>query len=751
MVELFTLGTVDLRRDSDVISTVLSQPKRIALLAYVASAQPRGFHSRDRLLALFWPEADAEKARNSLRQALHQLRRSLGDDAIMGRGDREIAVDPTLVHCDAADFDDAIAAKRWEDALALYRGDFLAGLYVQDAPDAERWVDDERLRRRRDAVSAAWHLADTALAAHELTAAGDWARRAVSLEPSDEAGVRRLVDLLERAGDPAGALSAYESFAERLEKDFEIRPSPETRKLVAALRARSRAATGEWSAVGRAEGARSRPERTEARAPVATRRIARLAGATILVLLAVSYGVHSRAPQVDVSPSIAVLPFVNMTGDSTKDYFSDGMTEELLNLLAAHPELRVAARTSSFAFKGRGVSADSIGRVLRVRHLVEGSVRQSGDRIRITAQLIDASTGYHVWSQTFDAELRDVFAVQDSISRRIVETLRVQLASGRAVRHAPSDPEAHVAVLKGWRVFRQNTREAWLIAAADFQSAIQRDSLYGAAWAGLAYVRMWQSEFRQIPLDSGYSDASRFALRALALDSTLIEPHITLGRIAETRATDATSALAHYERAIALNPGDPRGYGRKSAVLVRLGRKDEGLAAAKRAAELDPASPAVYSDLAKVYNDLNRTFAAESALRSALALDPGHPILLGQLGINLSYQKRYAEALALVAEARRKAPREGLMIGQHAYVLAKLGRRAEAMALLDTAAAVGSDRIGLATTYAVLGEKERAIGLVEAAVRDHDPGVVAILDPDILAEIRGDARMKRLVAEVKRR
>ena len=161
MISLRTLGEVDVRKDGAPLPALLAQPKRLALLVYLAVARPRGVHSRDALLTLFWPGSDAERARNSLRQALHQLRRALGEETLPGRSEREIAVNPDLVRCDAVEFDDAIASGRWEDAIRLYGGDFLPGLSIQEAPEAERWVEAERARRRRDLADATVRLAET--------------------------------------------------------------------------------------------------------------------------------------------------------------------------------------------------------------------------------------------------------------------------------------------------------------------------------------------------------------------------------------------------------------------------------------------------------------------------------------------------------------------------------------------------------------------------------------------------------------
>lgn len=771
MISLQTLGGLDLRRDGTELRTVLSQPKRLAVLIYLATANPRGFHARDTLLSLFWPEADSERARNALRQTLHFLRRELGDGVLVGRGDREVGVDAEQLVCDAAAFDRAVETGDREQALGLYRGDFLPGYFVQDAPDAERWIESERTRRRRVAVETAWRLSEDQEKRGDLPAAARSARRAAALEPTDEPALRRLLGVLDRAGEPAAALEAYFDFAKRVKAEFGIAPSAETAQLVRSLKARARVERdvepGPMALID-TPGADLTPASVgEPLAPggalVEGRPASRWSVVAFAAALAVvaAGGYWLLAPRdrergsVRETPSIAVLPFVNMSGDSAYRYFSDGMSEELLNLLAQVPGLHVAARTSSFSFRDKNLPVDSIARVLRVRHVLEGSVRSAGDRVRITAQLIDARTGYHIWSGNFDRRLEDVFQVQDSIGRVIVETLRPRLASGAPAatlaRREPSDPRAHVAVLKGWRVFRQNTPDAWVAAVGHFEEALRRDSLYAPAYAGLANVKHWQASFRQLPPEPTYREAEALARRALALDSTVSEAYLVLGRIADVRDRDFSRAASHYAQAIELSPSDPRAYGRRAPLLVRLGRHEEALASAKRAVELDPASPAVYSDLAATYDALNRTKDQESAIRQALALDPGHPILLGNLSMNLAYQKRFAEAESALVEARKRTPKEANLLGRHAFLSARLGRTERARALLDTAVAAGLSKVNVALTWLELGDRERALDLLEQAVRDRDDNAVSILDPAMFPSLRDDPRYRKLVEEVKGR
>lgn len=215
---------------------MLSQPKRLALLVYLRVAAPGGFVARDRLLALFWPESDPERARNALRQSLHFLRRSLGEGAVPSRSDREVGVDAGAVACDAVAFREAIGAGRLEQAVELYRGEFLPGFFVEDAPEIERWIDDQRAELARLAHRAAWTLCERHEARGEMAAALIWARKALAMNPLDEAGARRLRGLLARTGDRPGALEVFQELERRLARELELEPSVETVRLANEIR-----------------------------------------------------------------------------------------------------------------------------------------------------------------------------------------------------------------------------------------------------------------------------------------------------------------------------------------------------------------------------------------------------------------------------------------------------------------------------------------------------------------------------------
>jgi DNA-binding SARP family transcriptional activator len=236
MIRLSLLGTLDLRGPGgDELRTVLAQPKRLALLAYLAAAHPAGFHSRDTLLNLLWPDLDQDHARAALRQALYVLRRALPSDVVVGCGDAVLGLDPSKLWCDARVFQKAIAAANDPQALELYQGELLEGFHLPKAPEFERWVDRERARLRADAAAAAGRLADTAEKNGDMARALHWTRLLFTLCPDDECVLRRMIGLLQQIGDRAAAIRLYEDFMRRLKADYDLEPSIQTRMLVASV------------------------------------------------------------------------------------------------------------------------------------------------------------------------------------------------------------------------------------------------------------------------------------------------------------------------------------------------------------------------------------------------------------------------------------------------------------------------------------------------------------------------------------
>ena len=453
--------------------------------------------------------------------------------------------------------------------------------------------------------------------------------------------------------------------------------------------------------------------------------------------------------------SIAVLPFVNMSSDPEQEYFSDGLTEELLNVLAQLPELRVASRTSAFAFKGQDVGIDSIGRALHVAHVVEGSVRASRSQMRITAQLIDARTGYHLWSASYDRHYRDIFAIQDEISRAIVAALRLRLsgdATGGGAQLAATetaDPEAHTLLLQGLAAQRLQTNAGLRRALELYRAAVARDRDYLQARARLAHALGNAAYAGLIPREAGYRQARLEAERVLAVDSANSLAHTVLGRIADWHDWNWSAAQAHYARALASNPNDANAHAQLAWLLMRLGQPERALAEARRALQLDPLAAATSSNLGAVYMYAGQFQQAITHCRNAVALAPDATGLLANLAFAYSFAGDHAAAIQTLERARTLEPRDGYVLSTLAYVYGRAGRPREAeraIAALEALPAV--QRTERATAHMGLGETDLVFEELEKAVAEREDFVADLgIDP-VYAPLRGDPRFQQLIAKI---
>ncbi len=450
--------------------------------------------------------------------------------------------------------------------------------------------------------------------------------------------------------------------------------------------------------------------------------------------------------------SIAVLPFLDLSPKHDQEYFSDGLADELLDALTRLPGLRVASRTSAFAFRGMSVSIDSIGRALRVGNVLEGSVRKEGDRVRITAQLISAGTGYHLWSETYDRELKDVFAVQDEISRAIVNALALKLSGGQAarlVKEGTSDPQAHDLALKGDYFAHQGNRAALARAVDLLGQAIRRDTTYARAWAELANAFSQQAYARYGPREALVAKAREAATRALALDSTQASAQFALGRLAWQQDWDPRAAEAHYRRAIELNPGLAVAHSQRGWVLMDMGRTAEALAEAKRATELDPVSAGMLNNLGGMYNYAGQAEQAVQAFRAAIALQPNSSVALANLAATLSVAGRHQEAIRTAEQARALDPQDQYTLAVLAYGYARAGRRADAeRALAALQSQPEPSPYLVATAYAGLGAAAKVFEFLERAVAQKDESALDLGVDPVFDPYRGDPRMRPLLDRI---
>ncbi len=313
-------------------------------------------------------------------------------------------------------------------------------------------------------------------------------------------------------------------------------------------------------------------------------------------------GVAPGSKTVIAEKSIAVLPFVNMSGDAENEYFSDGISEEILNVLAKVPDLSVAARTSSFQFKGEKRDVAEIANLLKVRMVLEGSVRKQADRVRVTAQLIDAATGFHLWSETYDRELKDVFAIQDEIARAIGTELKVRVLGkdeGDTAVSGTTNVAAHDHYLRGLALWRVRTEDELFAAIDAFELAIEADPDFAEAWGALAMTyAVLPGYSNRLTGDEAYLRGLDASQRALALDPMLAEPYMAMGSIASIERRPTGAAL--LRRAIELRPSSASAHQWLGTTLVELGDVNGGIASLERAAELDPRSLIVASNLASM-------------------------------------------------------------------------------------------------------------------------------------------------------
>lgn len=464
-------------------------------------------------------------------------------------------------------------------------------------------------------------------------------------------------------------------------------------------------------------------------------------------LLGGARGIAERRNSAASAPSIAVLPFVNMSGDKENEYFSDGITEELINALANIEGLRVASSTSVFALKGKNLDARQVGERLNVKTLLEGSVRREGHALRVTAQLINVSDDVHVWSKTYDRELKSIFALEGEIAQAIAQTLRHKLIGGRALKAPTSNIEAHDLYLKGRYFANKRNLEAFRKAADYFEKAIRLDPSYSLAHAGLADTLSLRIDYDEEATSELLPKAKAAALRSLELDPGLGEAHTSLGYVA-VHQWDWTTAEKEYRTAIELKPDYATAHQWYAEFLSQTGHLQEARAEIRRALESDPTSPIIMSvdaDIHVIERDFN---GAIEQNKKALELDPTFARSRLLLSQTYAFQEKYAEALAELDNVRQWAT-PGVQ-ATHAYILARAGRGKEAVAMLNELEQRSHreyvNPVDLARVHVALRDRNNAFALLAKACAASDSHLLwgLIMEP-LFDPLRSDPRFKILL------
>ena len=416
--------------------------------------------------------------------------------------------------------------------------------------------------------------------------------------------------------------------------------------------------------------------------------------------------------------SIAILPFTDMSEKKDQEYFGDGMAEEIINLLARVPELLVSARTSSFYFKGKQTKIPDIARELGVVHVLEGSIRRSGNRLRVTVQLVRAKSGYPVWSETYNRELRDVFELQDDIANAVAQALQIKLAGGELTRQkgGTQNLDAYQLYLRALSGYAQNTKSSMDAASEYLEQAINLDSSYGMAWSLLAAIANFKAAQGLLDVTEGFERARHFAERVLQLSPDNVGGHLVLVWVYQ-HDWDWAAAETEVRRALAIDPTSPDALGAAGWLSLAIGRLDEAEQQFLSARARDPLNTWLIFLLGRVYYGAGRFTDAEDMFRTLLTLAPGFMMARVNLGATLMADGKPEAALAIVQEDER----HGLLI--LSQVLLANGREAEADAALDAQIARYGDSgaYWAAATYANRHDADLAFRWLERAYKYKDP------------------------------
>jgi TolB-like protein/Tfp pilus assembly protein PilF len=447
--------------------------------------------------------------------------------------------------------------------------------------------------------------------------------------------------------------------------------------------------------------------------------------------------------------SIAVLPFVNMSADKDQEYFADGIAEELLNLLAQVPDLKVIARTSSFAFKGQNIEIAEIAKRLNVAHVLEGSVRKSGNKLRITAQLVRTADSTHLWSDRYDRPMDDIFAVQDEIASEIVQALQIKLAGGELNRRkgGTQNLEAYRLYLRAMSTYYDNTRSSLDASGEYLEQALKLDANFGKAWSLLAETVLLKTDSGWLEPRVGYDRARQRAQRAIEVSPELAHPHAMLQYVYRTLDWDWAKAEREGQLALAIDPEDPTALTYSASLYRTLGRWDEAERRNRAALIRDPINTYVIWDLATNYYSAGRFAEAEAMYRQLLELAPNFYWTRPYLGKTLLAQGKAEAALAIVQEETDEAARLKYLPA----VLLAAGRPAEADEALRAQIAHWADTgaYWVAQNYAYRGDHNHALEWLERAYQQKDPVLVEIVGEHLFKGLYDDPRFKAFLHKMK--
>ncbi|HEX6643255.1 MAG TPA: BTAD domain-containing putative transcriptional regulator [Gemmatimonadales bacterium] len=744
LIRLF--GTPSLERgDGTPVTGRAAQRHRIALLALLALTPGRRI-GREKAMALLWPEADGDRARKLLNVSVYELRSALGDELLVTAGDELRLGDGVRV--DVGEFEAAAGAGDHARAAEWHAGPFLDGFFLPDAAAFEEWSDRERQRLAGLHGRSLEALAEAAESAGDHAGAVERWRARAAHDPWDSRVALRLMRALEASGNRAAAIQHADAHARRLREELGA-DAGDVLAEAAALRTKV-AGTPSLSAPRPSPSAPLELPGIPVPARRSRRTLAAAAALALSLALAAWIALGRGAPP---ARSIVVLPFANLSGSGERDYFSDGLTDEIITGLATVPGLTVIGRTSAMRYASSVATIPEIARELGVAHVMHGTLRREGNRARVTAQLVEAARERVLWANTYDSELDDTLGVQERIARDVVRALELEFrgdSGAQIVRRGTRNAAALEAYQRGRFHWNRRTKSDVVAAIAYFERAIAADSAYGDAYSGLADALLvqWQLGHVNTPEEEVRRRYVWAAERAISLDDASADAHTSFATALWWQG-NWPGAEREFRRAIALNPNHSGALHWYSLLLPGFGRLDEARRMSRRSLDLDPYAPMTvvsYSWLSTLVGDWEG--ALEYATR-ALELNPewvGGHMLKARAHAYLGGRD---EAVASARKALELMP-DATRLAELAFVHAKVGERQAAREVLARVRGIAPADAGvLARALVALGERDSALAVLEQHASWTWPHRTTIYEPG-LEPLRDDPRMEALRLRIER-
>jgi TolB-like protein len=705
MITVQLLGGASLRSGDAPLNGPPAQRHRIALLTLIVAAWPQPL-SRERAMSLLWPERDTANARRLLNLAVHVLRTALGDGAIASTGDG-LLLNPSRISCDLYDLRTAIDADETERVVRLYAGSLLDGFHLDDSTEFGYWLDERRTELSHAYLGALHALAERQKQSGDVHGRVRTCLRLVAADPHSGANAQALMRALDDAGDRLGAIHHGSEHANRLRADLDLAPDPKVVALAAQLRAR-------------------------AVTPAPVR--------------------NTPAPQP--APSVAVLPFLSITSEPADEIFANGITEDVIAQLSKMRALRVISRTSVMPFKQRQQSLKEIGRKVGATTVLDGSIRHAGDRVRIVAKLIDVETDQHLWAETYDRQLTDIFAIQSDVALHIAAALNAELSreEQRRVRKEPTkDLQAYQLYQQGRQLFIKYTSEGYAKAIERFERAIARDPTFALAYCNLAMTYTELAESGTMEPEVAYRHAADAAATALRLDPDLGAAHCTLGYLKGVCEFDWVGAEHEFKRALELSPSSDDTYDLYGRLCAALGRFDEAIALQQRAKELDPLAHRM--DIATTLLRAGRYDEAVATAEGMVELDPGYDRAHATLGWAYFLSGKKEDGLAQLEKAVSVSPANTLWLGQLGEAYAMAGQAGKAQGILgeleERAQHSYVSPYHFAYVYTGLGDTDTAMDWLERAVAERTGPAYGIKGSFLFGPLHAHPRFRALLRQMK--